>query len=98
MVFLCQQIWTWSAASIIRVVSVVGGRSKSSSSRSRETLQFADFLGHQRQLRVQVAGVDGTAGVSVVLRVFWRFLSEWSHSFSRLFTLMPWLCGKSGMG
>ena len=51
----------------------------------KQTLQLADFLGHNaRAVRWQV----WTALLVYLLLRFCAFLSQWSHSFTRLFTLM----------
>jgi len=78
-------------ASIIELYGV-GGRSKSSSSRSSRRSSWR-LSGHQRQCGA-VAGVDALL-VYLLLR-YLAFLSEWSHSFSRLFTLMRVAWWKNG--
>ena len=51
----------------------------------KQTLQLADFLGHNANaVRWQV----WTALLVYVLLRFCAFLSQWSHSFTRLFTLL----------
>lgn len=51
----------------------------------KQTLQLADFLGHNaRAVRWQV----WTALLVYLLLRFCAFLSQWSHSFTRLFTLL----------
>jgi len=51
----------------------------------KQTLQLADFLGHNaRAVRWQI----WTALLVYLLLRFCAFLSQWSHSFSRLFTLL----------
>jgi len=51
----------------------------------KQTLQLADFLGHNANaVRWQV----WTALLAYVLLRFCAFLSQWSHSFTRLFTLL----------
>lgn len=51
----------------------------------KQTLQLTDFLGHNATaVRWQV----WTALLLYLLLRFWAFLSQWSHSFTRLFTLI----------
>ena len=51
----------------------------------KQTLQLADFLGHNASaVRWQV----WTALLVYLLLRFCAFLSQWSHSFTRLFTLL----------
>jgi len=51
----------------------------------KQTLQLADFLGHNASaVRWQV----WTALLVYLLLRFCAFLSQWGHSFSRLFTLL----------
>mgnify|MGYP003407188597 CR=1 FL=1 len=51
----------------------------------KQTLQLADFLGHNaRAVRWQV----WTALAVYLLLRFCAFLSQWGHSFTRLFTLL----------
>jgi hypothetical protein len=51
----------------------------------KQTLQLADFLGHNANaVRWQV----WTALLTYLLLRFCAFLSQWSHSFTRLFTLL----------
>ncbi len=51
----------------------------------KQTLQLADFLGHNANaVRWQV----WTALLVYVLLRFCAFLSQWPHSFTRLFTLL----------
>src|ERR1051325_9878856 len=51
----------------------------------KQTLQLADFLGHSANaVRWQV----WTALLTYLLLRYVSFLSDWSHSFSRLFTLI----------
>jgi transposase len=51
----------------------------------KQTLQLADFLGHNEQaIRWQV----WTALLTYVLLRFVAFSSKWTHSFSRLFTVL----------
>ena len=51
----------------------------------KQTLQLADFLGHNEQaIRWQV----WTALLTYVLLRFVAFKSRWTHSFSRLFTVL----------
>lgn len=51
----------------------------------KQTLQLADFLGHNAcAVRWQV----WTALLVYLLLRFCAFLSQWSHSFTRLFTLL----------
>jgi len=92
MVFLTNNL-EWSAASIIELFGV-RWQIEVFFKQIKQTLQWPTFW-HQRQCGA-VAGVDGTAGVSVVAVL--AFLSEWSHSFSRLFTLMRVALWKKWMG
>ena len=51
----------------------------------KQTLQLADFLGHNASaVRWQV----WTALLVYLLLRFCAFLSQWGHSFTRLFTLL----------
>ena len=51
----------------------------------KQTLKLADFLGHNaRAVRWQV----WTALLCYLLLRFQAFVSEWNHSFTRLFTLL----------
>ena len=51
----------------------------------KQTLQLADFLGHNANaVRWQV----WTALLVYLLLRFCAFLSQWGHSFTRLFTLL----------
>ncbi len=51
----------------------------------KQTLQLTDFLGHNATaVRWQV----WTELLLYLLLRFWAFLSQWSHSFTRLFTLI----------
>ena len=51
----------------------------------KQTLQLADFLGHSRQaIQWQI----WTALLMYVLLRFLHAMSDWSHSFTRLFTCL----------
>ena len=59
----------------------------------KQTLQLADFLGTSANaVRWQV----WTALLVYLLLRYLAFLSKWTHSFSRLFTLVRIACGKNG--
>jgi hypothetical protein len=51
----------------------------------KQTLQLADFLGHNANA---VRGQVGTTLLTSVLLRFCAWISKWGHSFTRLFTLL----------
>ena len=56
----------------------------------KQTLQLADFLGHnENAVRWQI----WTALLTYLLLRFVAFRSKWTHSFSRLFTLLRAVLG-----
>jgi hypothetical protein len=83
MVFLTNNL-EWSAASIIELYRC-RWQIEVFFKQIKQTLQLADFLGTSANaVRWQV----WTALLVYLLLRYLAFLSEWSHSFSRLFTLM----------
>ncbi len=83
MVFLTNQL-TWSAESVVALYRC-RWRIEVFFKQIKQTLQMADFLGTSANaVRWQV----WTALLVYLLLRYLAFLSNWSHSFSRLFTLV----------
>jgi hypothetical protein len=83
MVFLSNNL-EWSAASIVELYGC-RWQIEVFFKQIKQTLQLADFLGTSANaVRWQI----WTALLTYLLLRYLSFLSEWSHSFSRLFTLI----------
>jgi len=83
MVFLSNNL-TWSATSIVELYRC-RWQIEVFFKQIKQTLQLADFLGTSANaVRWQI----WTALLAYLLLRYLNFLSEWSHSFSRLFTLI----------
>ena len=83
MVFLSNNL-EWSATSIVELYRC-RWQIEVFFKQIKQTLQLADFLGTSANaVRWQV----WTALLVYLLLRYWSFLSDWSHSFSRLFTLI----------
>ena len=91
MVFLTNNL-EWSATSIVALYRC-RWQIEVFFKQIKQTLQLADFLGTSANaVRWQV----WTALLVYLLLRSLAFLSEWNHSFSRLFTRCAWHSGKSG--
>jgi len=83
MIFLSNN-WEWSAASIVELYRC-RWQIEVFFKQIKQTLQLADFLGTSANaVRWQI----WTALLAYLLLRYLSFLSDWSHSFSRLFTLI----------
>ena len=83
MVFLSNNL-AWSAASIVELYRC-RWQIEVFFKQIKQTLQLADFLGTSaKAVRWQI----WTALLAYLLLRYLSFLSDWSHSFSRLFTLL----------